>query len=94
MRTAVTPDVCVVRAPEKNGYPTMRRSRTRLASHIVSTNVEIANRILFSNFQSVERIQYFHDAVQAVEGPLTDAQLAEMILKYVYCAHLLCEPQD
>jgi translation machinery-associated protein 16 len=43
------------------------------------------NRITFFNLKLVERIQYFHNAVQAVEEPLSDAQLTEMILEYVRC---------
>jgi translation machinery-associated protein 16 len=32
----------------------------------------------------VERIHYFHEAVQSIEEPLSDDQLSEMILKYVH----------
>ena len=42
------------------------------------------NDIVGFNLQLVERIQYFHDVVQTVEEPLSDAQLAEMIQKYVH----------
>jgi translation machinery-associated protein 16 len=31
----------------------------------------------------VDRIRYFHDAVQTVENPLSDAELAELVNKYV-----------
>lgn len=56
---------------------------------------ESMNRIMSSNLQLVERIQYFHDAVQAVEEPLSDAQLTEMILKYVrHHGFFSGEPQD
>lgn len=45
---------------------------------------ENLNAIVRSNLQLVERIKYFHDIVQTVEEPLSDAQLAEMIQKYVH----------
>ena len=31
----------------------------------------------------MDRIHYFHDAVQTVENPLSDAELADMVTKYV-----------
>lgn len=38
--------------------------------------------LTLTTFLSVERIQYFHDAIQDKEEPLSDTQLAELILKY------------
>lgn len=32
----------------------------------------------------MDRIEYFHDAVQTIDEPLTEAELAELVTKYVH----------
>lgn len=34
-----------------------------------------------SNLFSVDRLEYFHDEVQSIEQPLTDAELGELVTK-------------
>lgn len=89
MRTVATPSDCDVLVLEMIDLFAMPQLPRELASHTVSLHLILGRLGLFSQL-AVDRIEYFYDAVQTIDEPLNEAELAPLVTKYVH----RCEFRD